>query len=1018
MTLEGYRRIEFWRAYCKFFFAPSEGNFGLLQLTDSLVKELPHGRPIKVLCLGIGVGGFEYPMLSALHSRLGYPLEVFGVDSAPETLPVADAVFRDLDPHRFPSSGAFADFIASSWTNNCIPSQRMRCLDLDGRWPTGGECQDLEESRQPWKKDFPSRWHDKIQDIIPQNGFDVITAAFCFHHMQWWRPALCNALRMLREGGLLMLSRVDGDVNYLDWNQPEPWLTKEREVTESGTLVRDMMQRFYAIDRLRVEWLVRAQAGAIKPWEQIDLIEKMPLEDLGLHRHERFEYHTRNIMAPRDVLDIIDTCGLSSFRWAKAILGESQYKGELNKLSVAFESREPDVTRNRIRWHCYRVPSEDVLKTSGLFRRFATSLPSTSTETTSKDEYSVLYYEFVEASVVAHNSFKTTLSRANVKTEDFASFLRDLSLSGTLCHTTPFGVMGQRLVRQEAFKTALCFLNPLGPSSSLTELMAYLCLRQTHLSNFSNSNVLLKQVLPEFRVPVVFSYIRGKSTELGQSSVALQFQRYRSFLEICFVIKLPEDFLEKIINTKEFGSLKKIIDTAVVASCLNQINKEVYPDPGAPRRASFVLNVPDIPNDELPEFSKATISISERFSCDFGLNLAMDSLSRSWRQSGYFDEKSKKDWSTVFSREMVETFFWLCLIPNWQKTVIYPATYSDPRGNAVQADDSLILFYDKPLSEDDLRHEYRKVTLMFDELNMRRLATLGEASGTDDMLNSLSHELSKQTTVLFSNRLRKMSDIFEVNDIPRTNDTRDSNDWPAPAGKVAVAPANGAKIGEWLVCPSPTLFESLRNYLVLWAGSPGALNKQICNVKTLEDFIKAAVAVAKWGCVAVKAKDISPKDMEKVRAAEEQAKKDFESLPEIKITMNEEGNPLLHLSGVTEPSKRELVLNLIFRAIASAVANALQHTKPGDGDVEIDVQPEFNGMWFVVRNPAHPSQDEGHNLDGTAGVIRSCLRRIDKDGADPDFGMDPARPGVWRTRFFCPSKAKYRNDTVEWLNNE
>lgn len=1016
MALDGYNRREFWEAYARFFFVPNQDLPGLVGMARCVHETVAHhtsGRPLNVLCLGIGITCFEYPVLSALQEVSGSRINVFGLDVANKPMRVTDALLRDLG-RKFTTSWEFADFVNATWSASTSPnlSPRLKCIDLDGR--RGGPQVDY-----PWQADYPSDWHNQINDIVPSGGFDIITSAFCLHHMHWWRPTLCNALQLLRQGGILLVSQVDGDVNYFDWNQPANWLLerRERRVQNDENLVLEMLTAFWSHRALKEEWLVRAHAGATRPYAQLDLIERLPLRPLGTAK--RFAYFTENPMRPQDVLAIMDTRGLSPFRRAQNVLrqhpdfGSEEYDRHIESIRERFAQMHVSITRNRIRWHGYQSPGNPKLNSSALVRKFTTRLrPPRDLPRSHGTKALLADYELLEASVVSHETF----TNVNVNTHDFNLFLKQLILSGTLSNLTSMGVMGQRLVRQEAFSSAVCFMNPLRSldystsSDGVPELMIYMCLRQAHLSSFSNSNVLLKQVLPRFKVPVVFSYLRESAGKDELPSITLEFERYRSFVEMRFHIRLARGFTEGITEMSEFRQIRSLITDVIGQDVRRDMNDHLE---GVTSHPSFIFQVPVLAPDSRARFKTLSTEIAMTFRQQFGLEKAHIALMGSLRSCAhpFADEKYLIE---SFSVEMVETLYWLCLIPNWNEVVIFPASYAEPKGKGVVADDSMILFYSREIDQSSLRHEFRKVSLMFDQLNMRRLATSGEATGLNDQLNAFSHELSKQTTVLFSNRLRKMSDIFEVNDLSRTNDLTDWNDWPAAAGKVSVAPSEQNQVAQWLVCPAPTLFFPIMDYLTLWAGSHGALGQIAPSLATVKGLIEAAVEVARGGWVAIVMKDFSPKSMEGVKEAELEIEKAKQALPSVKITLA--GNPGISSGTTRRDSNEERVLNLVFRAIVAAVSNAFQHTHSSTGTIEIGAMLQSDGVVFSVRNELVPNGDVTLNLGGTAAVIRNCLLLIDKDTTDPYCGKDPDNPAFWLTRFLLPARARYRDSEVQWLD--
>ena len=1020
---EGYNKLAFWEAYSRFFFAaePEQGKISTLadSLFHHLAPQLPHAeQEINVLCLGVGVAGFEYPILSAIERASGRRILATGIDSAEFPLHVSSILLKDLQ-RIFPSSWDFANYIKELWPSSPPPNAcgRFRQLDLDGRGN-----QPLPND-PPWSGDYPSLWHQQLRSdgLVPKDGFDIITAAFCFHHMHWWRPALCNALRLLRPGGLLLLSQVDGDVSFLDWNQPEHWLLQQRRDGECG-LVQRMMDAFWQHPDLRKHWLKRPQAGAVRPLPQIDLIERLPLKRLP--GAEDGAYFTHNLMRPSDVVAIMKTRGLSPFRMAMDYLRSAdRYHHHLEHISARFSGDDrPLPTINRIRWHSFQAPSTRTLNRSSLFKTFTacTSIPKI-TSPASEPSAQRWEYELLEASAVAHETF----NKKNIDSLAFVDFLRQLILSGTLCNRTPFGVMGQRLVRQENFNTALCFANPLCPSNSMAELLLYMSLRQAHLRNFSNSNVLLKTILPRFNIPVVFSYVRDVCQDKDGGSVTLDFQRYRSFLEMRFRIALPRDFRSALTKTEAFKNALTIVRETIKGGKPQAASRQHYPDK---RLASFILPLElfSISDVNKERFRISTEALAHIFRTQYGLEKAHQCLTRSRKACGHFGAtedslRSETLLDQAFSVEMVETLYWLCLIPQWKETVIFPASYTTPLGDSVCADDSMILFFTEELSASHLRHEYRKVSLMLNQLNMRRLATSGEELGLTEQMTSLSHELSKQTSVLFSHQLRKMSAVFQVGSEPRSINPADPDDWPVAFGNVLVSPEHASRVADWWLCPIPSIFRALRDYLTLWAGSRASINDIAPNVRTLGGLVERAVEMARGARVAVSLKGATSRSISDIQEAEA----DFESrsgeLAKVAIDSALYGVELCCApEDVEERDKYSQVLVLTIRAVAATVSNALQHTPTSSATIQIRMQGQPGGITLETRNPLLTKKNGEVNPDGSVAVIRSCLRLLDKNTTSPVCRPESAselstEPNMWVTCFLLPNPAVYRNASVLWI---
>jgi hypothetical protein len=332
----------------------------------------------------------------------------------------------------------------------------------------------------------------------------------------------------------------------------------------------------------------------------------------------------------------------------------------------------------------------------------------------------------------------------------------------------------------------------------------------------------------------------------------------------------------------------------------------------------------------------------------------------------------------------------------------------------------MILFYRNPLSDYTIQHEYRKVALMLDQLNMRRLATSGESSGISEQVRALSHELSKQTGALFRNRLRPMKTMFEVNKIPRPE--RGEFDWPEPVGAISVNEENEQKVASWLVCPNPRMLSALESYLLMWAGASGALTDILkAPVDSLGAFIEKALDVAVEGHLAMINEGANPKSMKKIELAEAKMKKDKEvHLGRIQLVIPDGlKNKQLLSQGAEDNNHIERVHLLIFRAIVASVQNALQHSSETAAvNVSVSEAMEskvFTGIEVIVTNPLQ-SKSGSQNLpgvDGTRGVISSCLKLLDKDTSYPVCGKDKE---TWLTKLLIPHPARFKENLVDWIH--
>ncbi|MCP5557705.1 MAG: methyltransferase domain-containing protein [Verrucomicrobiaceae bacterium] len=1023
----GYDQIDFWKAYCRFFFACGKDQPGLQELAASLAAKLkadsnnPRGS-LNVLCLGIGVAGFEYPLLSSLQRHFDQPIRVVGLDKSANTLNVSSWLCDDLK-REFKSAEDFASYV-EKWWDAPHGNPNFATMDLDGRGksPFPGK---------PWTGDDPSDWFKRLDpEVVPVGGFDMVIAAFCFHHVHWWRATLCNALQLLRPEGLLLLSQVDGDVSLLDWNQQETWLLEERSHEPSGPLER-VMTAFWNHPYLRKHMLERGQAGAVRPWPQIDLLDRLPLDRITTDA--RHHYFARSTLSAKGLEAIMLTAGLSPFRRAKEFFEKElrdkrqaikAYEDHASNACSLLEAKSSFPTANRIRWHAYKKQDEARFYSSALVRKFQTLTDPTRTSETERHHLlSVAEFELMEASAVAHDTFHSM----DLDNWAFENFVEKLVLSGSLSSQTPFGVMGQRLVRQEKFSTSLCFANPLGGQAPMNELMLYMCLRQASLRDFSNSNTLLNEILPLFNVPAVFSYVQDTPTQhpvdasTDKPAIFLEVERYRSFLEIRFRISIPDRCRTLVLEDPHFKRSLEIVSEAV----LGEISRRSVEEKD---RSNFVIPIPEIEAEVGKEFAQQVSKVGQLFRNKLDLKSTHADFERSWKKLSALTnlnvlgsdqantERRLKHLEKAFCEAMIESIYWLCLIPDWRQVIIYPASYSNPDGNGIRADDSLILFYGEHLTEFAIQHEFRKVSLVLDQLNMRRLATSGETLGLIDYNQSMSHELAKQTNVLFGKRLLPLSSVFHINGMDRTID--DNDRWPHPVGSIDLGNIEQdvvAEVGKWHVCPTPKLLDALKSYLFLWAGATSALSEiaGTRSISSFSDLVALSMQIASSGSVAPSFRDeiIS---IAGVAQANISYDKRLSQLPRI-VTEKEDYCGIRWNERKSNP-KLEVVFILILRALVAAFQNAFQHTESvANATISYSYSVKADGILLTIKNPLPHDANENTPIstDGTWGVIRNCLRLLDKDTIFPRRGPDE---GVWKTKILIPNPARYKGgEEVVWL---
>ncbi len=305
------------------------------------------------------------------------------------------------------------------------------------------------------------------------------------------------------------------------------------------------------------------------------------------------------------------------------------------------------------------------------------------------------------------------------------------------------------------------------------------------------------------------------------------------------------------------------------------------------------------------------------------------------------------------------------------------------------------------------------------EVESARLAQRkGREEGVGDTLDSLSHELSKQTTVLFGNRLQLMSRLFKINNLERTNDTTDPRDWPESAGNVSTLKEHEQRLSRWLICPVPELLNSLKDFLFLWAGTSASTPHYDLESASIESFVGAAVTVAKGARLASLMKDFSPESVDAGEQAARLHRQYLSEMPEVQPHWALAGARIVAPAGEGEERKhQQIVLSRIFRAIVAAISNALEHSGRTRQPITLDVTCGDERFKVTVRNKCDEcdAEDAGCRPDGTRAVIRNSLAHLNKGDPDVYFDRDPDNGDYWLTTFSVAACATHRGRAVRWL---
>lgn len=296
-----------------------------------------------------------------------------------------------------------------------------------------------------------------------------------------------------------------------------------------------------------------------------------------------------------------------------------------------------------------------------------------------------------------------------------------------------------------------------------------------------------------------------------------------------------------------------------------------------------------------------------------------------------------------------------------------------------------------------------------------------QAETIEDMSIGMSHELSKQTTVLFSNRLRRFSDLFSINDLERTNTKTDCFDWPDPVGSISVSGEIASRVADWYLCPMPELLNVINQYLTIWGASPGSLASLGVNSDALKDFLERAVDVAVGGVVAETMKGSRPRDLKMCQNVVKETNTKKDQLRN-RVKINYGKAPVCLPSPHTVSDTEQLLLSRLFRAIAAAVSNALKNSET-DKQIDLTAElitngPEAKEIQITISNLRRDKNRNQCYDDGTIAVLRGCLRGIMVDTKRIKCNSDPEHQDNWITQFSCVCNGTYREQQFQIFHTQ
>jgi len=807
-----YANREFWAAYAALLYSsPSDlKKNGFTKLIEDLLrKRAGESGDFRVLCLGMGCGTFDFPILHVLENcrRQVAPylkLKVLGIDAYAAPMAAVAALFPRLVDASFPATApAYSRAITKNW---CCDEQEKfvpwkgdefsipRLIDSGWRpWEEGFVCQtsdgnaalsccvcDLDFLEAAQEKDgelsefsnhqifkhFPSEWAHVVRKKMGINetgndGFDLVISAFCLHHLFWRRVTILQTVSLLKESGALLLGTMrESDALAFQGI----YNSNENNQEQKRILYKICDSLFGKLSKGKSEAFIRSQmqtSGAHLQTEVTDLLYRVGLVTKQADQDNVINVDYANDVPGSAYADIIETCGLTPIRDLHRIFEST---GEWLSLLCEFKkyANEKDTFHCSMKWYGFSFPENDknrvvghpITKKFNVFSKHSFIENAHTNRDFNTDAFFCNEYEMMEAHAVATST--SAVTRELFMGSAAKNFVLECLKSGLFRKDMVVGAMAAELSIREHAAGIFCFVNPIGCRtrseddsnghihllSNLMGILGYLLLKRFSFpaQEYTNSNILLENILPLFPLPVVFHYqfhLRGAGRK--DDHFRFELHRYRTFYEI--VLETPPNTIYDQsrwgISGDIFVHLEKL-----------KIENASYLKTGNSLLVDLPKDIHSI-GSELEEYAKHEVrAISKNIEEDSFGNF-LSTCRRTLPQSSVKSIEAVfkgviEDGKTIW-RCMLETMYILARIQNCNDMVIYPATAWDSGIQQFVSDDSIILCYNncaddtRCLNSDDIRHEYRKIDAIFQVFGMKKSA----AKAFGRLRSVHGHELAK-----------------------------------------------------------------------------------------------------------------------------------------------------------------------------------------------------------------------------------------------------------------------------------
>lgn len=1014
-----YEDFKFWRAYAELYWPDLEGNRDLKKFGDGLADLLPRRQldePVTILILGCGFGGVELPVLYHLKRKCKARLRCICIDRASlPTLFAAHILRNGIEGLPRNSEQLVSSLQEFKKVQSRRPVAGGSVAPRQPVSPSDGDEFIFINDDLNWEPNVfppkPSAWQSRLDAHLPASQrFDLIFAAFSLFHIDWWRCVVMESANRLKPDGLLLHAKVEGDENIFEGRMgcSDSDNSTARQFFLEGLFYHPQVEPIAKSPR---------DGSASQPLAIEAFLSR--LEDFGFSRLADFRntpagtfpdgYTVPARVGLATYSALLKTKGFSTFRRIADQLGEDKYRSICASIRKSVgKGAAIDTLAIFFHWTAYRLSIPSSLNQFPLGHRFLRKPKPLNLDPSVR--------ALDDAYVTSHElSNPLRLHERLDDEQQLAQKLgRRLNLQGLLhddCVALEFGLYPKQGNRTTwSFAGNALYYDSDVVRRTVEEVALYLMLlaerSRVIQRNFSNTKALLETILPMFQKAPVLIY------DLEQDGYSLRHDTRLEFEEFRFgVPSLGAE--EREVWDKGVNQMRSWL----AEKAFSQKGQALRDDPDNP---------PDVLTAPKSCSEGAFLRLFDQiYQPPTRLETICEQIGKSFRGSCELPELVQEKIIQTVTPAMAFTLRCLKLLSKVKQVVFYPARYELEEGG--YGKDLIICVYSRTLSVSEITSEFHKFDQFFDEIKMHRVASSSRTGGVEETIRAFSHEISKQTSMLFGTQLQSFGAIFRVNDLTRQNNVKDETDWPEEAGTVLVNNTYKEFIASWLVCPTPIALESVRSLLRLWGGSPEWTSELgFAAGQDLICVIKRCWAIALKAAIAVDLKNEGKAgDIESAVSINGiQSSSSWKSVPQLVPDVGGSVGFAWHSGGVSAKDQEaiSMIQSFFIRALVAAATNAITFaSKMTDSRVFAKVHCEKTKLIISLRNACNLDTQEDLYRDGTAAVIRLCVRQM---GGNPErvfHGRDPLNAGLWLTSFTCPVEANrpVKSDRasapLEWL---